>query len=167
MNTKICYVCKEEKEVLSFWKLKSSKDGLQYSCKTCMKKAQTKYSKEHKNKIFKKWYIKHKELHAKRVKAWSETKKGRESRRNIHLKYRYGITIKDEAKLFETQNYCCAICKDELSYPPQVDHIISRSSGGENCISNFQLLCEMCNIGKFKYLQEEYIEHCKKVVFNN
>lgn len=35
MQTKICNTCKEEKALTEFHKSKDSKDGVQYSCKTC------------------------------------------------------------------------------------------------------------------------------------
>ena len=44
---------------------------------------------------------------------------------------------------------CCENCG---SRPPaailHVDHIIALKNGGTNCISNLQVLCEACNLGK-------------------
>lgn len=59
METKICSKCKEQKEVCEFGNLKSSKDGLSYSCKECNsergKKYHSKNLKKHSDRV-KKYY---------------------------------------------------------------------------------------------------------------
>jgi hypothetical protein len=46
METKVCSKCKEDKKVCEFGNLKSSKDGLMYSCKECNKIKSKKYHSE-------------------------------------------------------------------------------------------------------------------------
>jgi hypothetical protein len=75
---KVCCKCKKDKEFSEFYKLKSSKDGLQYRCILCTKKilsdnAQAKkeydklYREENKNKIveYKKNHYKNNTLHVR------------------------------------------------------------------------------------------------------
>jgi 5-methylcytosine-specific restriction endonuclease McrA len=50
-------------------------------------------------------------------------------------------------KLLTLQNGCCAICKDKKANF-HLDHIIPLSKGGMHDDSNFQLLCQFCNISK-------------------
>ena len=50
METKVCSKCKEEKNICDFGNLKTSKDGLSYSCKQCDRQR----GKEYRNKNYKK-----------------------------------------------------------------------------------------------------------------
>jgi 5-methylcytosine-specific restriction endonuclease McrA len=50
-------------------------------------------------------------------------------------------------KLLTLQNGCCAICKEKKANF-HLDHIIPLSKGGMHDDSNFQLLCQFCNISK-------------------
>jgi len=51
MKTKICSKCGEELDVRNFGKLKTSKDGLAYRCKSCIKEKGKKYYKDNKEKV--------------------------------------------------------------------------------------------------------------------
>ncbi|PSM32390.1 HNH endonuclease [Haliangium sp. UPWRP_2] len=55
-------------------------------------------------------------------------------------------------KLEQTQRGRCALCGDLLvpSVRPQVDHIVPVALGGKSHASNYQLLCQQCNLGKSK-----------------
>ncbi len=37
MKTKICYICKEDKPTILFYKNKTNKDGLNFMCMKCYK----------------------------------------------------------------------------------------------------------------------------------
>lgn len=50
MDTKRCSTCKEIKPLSEFHKNKSTKDGLQKSCKNCMKKVRAKHKEKNKAK---------------------------------------------------------------------------------------------------------------------
>lgn len=82
---KKCTVCEEEKPLSAFYKMKASKDGHGYRCKTCDNTARKKWKE--KNPL---------------RSAYSE--------RNRRLKYVYGIDIPTYEKMFKEQNHCCAIC---------------------------------------------------------
>ncbi len=47
MNTKICALCKQEKEKTEFFKCKSHEDGLQYRCKKCVKLSMKNWRNQH------------------------------------------------------------------------------------------------------------------------
>jgi hypothetical protein len=53
-------------------------------------------------------------------------------------------------QVFQRDNWKCVSCgrgsQDDVML--QVDHIIPRSKGGKNELSNYQTLCHLCNIGK-------------------
>jgi hypothetical protein len=59
----------------------------------------------------------------------------------------------DEIMALEsTQNYRCALCGVPLTRVarPAVDHIQPLALGGKNTLTNYQLLCLSCNVGKGK-----------------
>ena len=76
----------------------------------------------------------------------------------------------DERIFLETkQNLRCALCGRYLSeaLEPHVDHITPVALGGTSELSNFQLLCRQCNLGKGKlvgwilgapYLREDRLQ---------
>lgn len=52
-------------------------------------------------------------------------------------------------KIFEKDNFKCVICgRDGKEVILEIDHIIPRSKGGKNDISNYQTLCRQCNGSK-------------------
>lgn len=55
-------------------------------------------------------------------------------------------------RLEQDQQGRCALCGEILvpSVRPQVDHIIPVALGGKSLFSNYQLLCQQCNLGKSK-----------------
>lgn len=58
------------------------------------------------------------------------------------------FTAKQIDALFDQQNGVCAICGDPLKPGYHRDHKIPLARGGNNDISNIQLLCPPCNIRK-------------------
>lgn len=75
METKVCSICKNDKDVCEFGKSKSSKDGLLYCCKKCNSERGKKYVKENPKKVLeqqKKWRDKNPEWVYNRHKKWRE-----------------------------------------------------------------------------------------------
>lgn len=61
----------------------------------------------------------------------------------------------------KTHGSICQMCRQVLNKRKlTVDHIVPKSQGGSNDISNKQLLCEPCHITKTKLDKEKY---CNKV----
>lgn len=46
----------------------------------------------------------------------------------------------------------------------QLDHIVPRSKGGENTLSNCQLVCKEANMAKHNLSSEEFVKLCRDVV---
>lgn len=66
---------------------------------------------------------------------------GKESRKNIQLKFYYGISLEDYNNMFNDQEGCCKICKkhqSELKSKLNVDHCHRL-----NLVRS--LLCNQCN----------------------
>lgn len=53
-------------------------------------------------------------------------------------------------QVFERDNWKCVACGKTVEEGArlEVDHIVPRSKGGKDELSNFQTLCKECNIGK-------------------
>jgi hypothetical protein len=66
----------------------------------------------------------------------------RKTPRNVNWRLRAQVLMRDEAK--------CRLCGATPSNGArlQVDHVIPWSKGGETVLTNLQILCEQCNIGK-------------------
>lgn len=95
ISTKRCTVCKKNKNIEFFYKLKASKDGLSYRCISCDTRARNDYNKRH-----------------------GETRLV--NQRIANRKHKYNLSNDEYLKLFEEQKCVCAICglQDVL----QVDH---------------------------------------------
>ena len=81
-----------------------------------------------------------KEIDKKKIEKFN----GRKTNRDINLRLRYKIMLRD--------NFKCCICGANPASDPtvtlHVDHIIPWSKGGETVEENLQTLCSKCNIGK-------------------
>lgn len=80
---------------------------------------------------------------------------GRQPNPDLVDRIRYqsrGPTVDAEGylELERRQNYRCALCGVVLvqRVKPHVDHVIPLALRGRNELSNYQLLCQQCNLGK-------------------
>lgn len=126
-KTKTCQKCGESKDSSGFYKHKSTKDGLETTCKTCIKSAAKRFYADN----------------ADRVKARISASYDPVKSRNQKLKKNYGITLDDYDSMLEAQDGKCAICK--RSDPGHnsgrfvVDH--DHNTGAVR-----KLLCSPCNL---------------------
>lgn len=69
-----------------------------------------------------------------------------------------GIGAKLRYEVLRRDNYTCRFCGS--SAPDvflQIDHVIPRSQGGQDAVSNLQVLCEECNQGKSMTMPERWL----------
>jgi len=77
MKSKTCSKCGETKDISEYWKNAHNPDGLAYECINCRKKYKHKWdieNKEHLQKKWKEYRIKHKYKRREYCKFWRETK---------------------------------------------------------------------------------------------
>ena len=60
------------------------------------------------------------------------------------------VAPKVRYEILKRDNFCCQACgaKASADSPLHVDHIVPRKHGGTNDLSNLQVLCATCNLGK-------------------
>ena len=140
MQSKVCSLCKQEKSIVFFGKLKSSKDGLYFWCKECKSKKTKQYyvgeAKERRQKKNKQSYYKNAEKRKEKSREWHHANK--DKARNNRIKRIYGIEEKEYEMMARYQENKCAICKKETKQKLVIDH--DHSSGDVR-----GLLCANCN----------------------
>ena len=136
---KKCSHCKKQKLLDEFNKSKSSKDGLQYVCKSC--------------NIF--YYNKNKDKIIQRTKNYSKKSEVKEKNNFRKKEKRYGITKNDFKNMQISQNNKCKICKKE-SFKLHIDH-------NHQTKKVRGLLCYNCNmaIGLLKENPEIFLNAIK------
>lgn len=124
METKICTVCKTEKDFSCYYNSKATKDGKGYRCKSCDDLARQGYEKRHKDKLL-------------------------NNRRKAQRKYKYGLSDQQYNKLIEDQQGLCGICSVELVQQATIKH-----APNTMCVDHSHhtgevrgLLCTKCNKG--------------------
>ncbi len=132
----LCIKCKKEKPASKFYKSKCTKSGRHSYCIVCHKVWNSNKYKKDKTKV----------LTAN--KRWADANP--EKRRDIALRYSYGITLEDYDKMFAEQRGVCKICgADQKGSAGQlrlaVDHC-------HNTGKVRGLLCVSCNttLGKIE-----------------
>ncbi|WP_017314101.1 RNA-guided endonuclease IscB [Mastigocladopsis repens] len=75
------------------------------------------------------------------------------------VEYQQGTRAGYEVReyLLQKWNYKCAYCQAENT-PLQIEHILAKSKGGSNRISNLTIACERCNIKKGNKPVEEFLK---------
>lgn len=99
------------------------------------KKKWVEDNKEKTKKYKRDWYLRHPEQN-KTIKAVNKA-----NRRGADGKH----TQKQIAELLVSQKYRCVVCKCDIKKEFQRDHIVPIALGGDNNITNIQLLCPTCN----------------------
>lgn len=125
---KRCSGCKDVRELSSFSKNKSQKDGLNNNCKVCAGKAGLK---------------------------WQRANKVR--RKNIQLRHVYGIQNADYAALIAKQGGACAICrKEETHVSAKSGKVQSLSMDHDHETKKArEFLCNRCNLA-LGYVKEDF-----------
>jgi hypothetical protein len=94
MSTKICRVCKVEKNLDEFYKAKQNKDGYRYDCKNCGNKEKIKY--------IKKRYARDSEFRKKSLERSSKYSKENRPKINAALRKRYSEDEEYRKKTLES-----------------------------------------------------------------
>ena len=129
---KVCYKCKEEKELDRFPKRKTSRDGRKGTCKKCINtKAREVWDPE------------------KEKARWARYRlKNNDAIRDRQFKAKYGISLADYDNMYELQFGRCSYClthQDDLEKVLVVDHDHSFEKGDPAGVRS--LLCSDCNVG--------------------
>jgi 5-methylcytosine-specific restriction endonuclease McrA len=130
-----------------------------YCSSSCQKKAyrQTPQSKRYRRAV------------QDRRNAYQRTRLAKQSfltRRLPYFNHNYNshITSQDLEMLFQVQAGLCVLCAMPLGdHNCEIDHIIPVKKHGVTAINNLQLLCFMCNRGKWTASVDDYITHCTRV----
>jgi 5-methylcytosine-specific restriction endonuclease McrA len=170
ISHKRCYKCGEVKLRSEFYKNKSTKDGLQYECKSCDSEKTKSYisrNYEFVASLRKRWREAHPEREsARRWDKENQTRKvelNRLWRANNPEKYQAQkrtrrareqgsdgtITAQEWRDLKKKYNYTCLCCnRREPEIKLTLDHVKPLVLGGINTIDNAQPLCASCNSKK-------------------
>lgn len=83
-----------------------------------------------------------------KIRAWAQSERGREGHRDYNLRRRYGVTLAQFKKLYDSQKGLCAICKVHMTTGITQAHLDHNHMTGQIR----ELLCRCCNggLGLFK-----------------
>lgn len=151
-NAKKCIYCKRTKPLPEFYERKETKThkGYRSTCKKCEIQQAKLYAEKNKDKIKKR---EHKRM---------TTPKGQFNKYRVSAK-RFGKEFKLTIKFFEDNQgkvcfYCGQYKTDALSMG--IDRIDSKIGYiPKNCVP----CCKKCNLAKFTYSPQEFIEHINKI----
>lgn len=129
MVKKICSKCGLEKDLISFFKHKISKDGHTARCKECIKD----YNKINAPRI------------KERKKFWRDNNKEKLNSRSLFNRYK--ITQEQYNELYNRQNGRCSICNKEETNKHQNGNIKKLSVDHNHITGKIRgLLCWRCNL---------------------
>lgn len=131
-GVRTCSRCKIEKLIAAFPPKPGGRDGINAACRACISTAnKARYLKHH-----------DRELARGRMRAVRDREKIREYSRHYRMLVRFGITVADWERLFESQGKACAICKrldpDGRHWHTDHCHETGKLRG---------ILCRRCNLG--------------------
>jgi hypothetical protein len=134
--SKICIVCKIEKEITSFNRHSGFNSGFNSTCRECVSLKSAERYKE-----------KREEILAQKRDYYRRTKSAYRLRAEKHRKKKlYGLTLEDYENLFEKQGKSCAVCLSTepkgMGWCTDHDHVTGKTRG---------ILCFECNIGLGKF----------------
>jgi 5-methylcytosine-specific restriction endonuclease McrA len=94
--------------------------------------------------------------HAKRYKQYRA--ENRERRREVDLRWRYGIGPEQYTLLLQAQGNACAICKRPFGigkkHGPHIDHLHEMEGPRSSRIGQIRgLLCKDCNVGIGNFME--------------
>jgi hypothetical protein len=134
METKECNLCGCTKELSEFRKDKRLKTGRSSVCSMCG------------SQISSFWRIVYPEKHAARQERYR--KRYPNKYKDTQLRHKYNISLDQFNEMLLEQNNKCAICEEEFTELPHVDHDHSCCSGKYSCGKCVRsLLCYTCNNG--------------------
>jgi 5-methylcytosine-specific restriction endonuclease McrA len=73
-------------------------------------------------------------------------------------------TTKQIASLWKKQKGLCALTGVKLNKTSQLDHILPKARGGNDCIENLQWLSQEANLAKRDLTDDEFINLCASVM---
>ena len=184
------YVGNEPRVCTKCGQQKTLTDGGRWKCRPCDSAYRKRHYQEHLDHErkrgatriarYRKDPIKHEKIKASQRKSYQKNGRIKQQERLAKLKITdpwkwkatrlhpsvKGKISKDELKtLFDSQNGKCALTGRDLDlYTMELDHIIPRSKGGLNVISNVQWTCEEANQAKKNLTDDDFIKLCKEVV---
>lgn len=160
---KHCKICKKDLPISAFGKLHSSKDKLNYYCKSCNSARGLKRYYAKKDQILANIHKDRKENYehrieierksrAKNKEKWRLSRNARQSIRNRIINSDvYIILEKDLRRIYSSPCINCGSKENQ-----SLDHIIPLSRGGTHSIGNITTLCLTCNMKKHNRFFSEW-----------
>lgn len=163
---KSCTKCKEVKELASFYKDRTKKDGYSFQCKAC----KLEYRKSNREKINtqkQQYYQSRKDWYSEYYKEYNKTNRDavlaqkkiyHEKNKSTRLDKYNGRRVKKAGGKVEYSSltealYIMARTLSNTCEPMHVDHIIPVSEGGDHTFENLQILTASDNIKKNNKIQ--------------
>ena len=114
MKEKQCPQCNRILPIVEFSKNKNLKDGLQCWCKQCHSEGNKRYRQTEKGKQCARRSVRKYRQSEKgkiKTKKYWKSKPGKLASRKTKLKQKFGITLEQYNKMFESQRGVCVICR--------------------------------------------------------
>jgi len=161
MDTKICKICKQEKNLSEYHKLKKGLDGVRTTCKECRKKEKIEYNlRDYVIEKNKNYYQNNKESIRNRLNKyyWTLTSQYHEYKKRAKKKnIQFEITKDDSISFYNTNCYYCGEKINGLG----IDRVDNKKG---YVINNIVPCCSKCNFMKHVLSKEEFISHIMKII---
>lgn len=164
MSSKKCTKCKKDKKFSEFSKKKSTKDGLQPSCKECQKRYTNDYNNKNREQVRRK---NRERYHSDKFKEKREN-----YNKTPHARFlRYKNVAKNSGRDFEftEEEFIDSFWKKDCSYCGSsietvgVDRIDSSKGYTKD---NSTPCCETCNRMKMALDYNFWVDHMRKIISN-